>query len=145
MMFVSCSSLMAKTHGVFHPRGLQASYELHLLYAESLCGGWSLHPESPISRDIREARNGGAIKWCGDRRIRCSQDCSVRDGGAPGFQEILELTPERFRMSRIARVGPGDIVAAPRGLNGVHTYNSDGSLEVIDGVWDLSAEYHGSG
>jgi hypothetical protein len=45
-------------------------------------------------------------------------------------------------MEPIAAVGAADLLDAPAQLQGVHTYNSDGDLEMIDGVWDESLDRH---
>ena len=102
--------------------------ELMLFHADSLYGEWTLHPASPISRDIRVARCAGAPFLDGGTWIRPAQDGSETYGGALRFQRIVHIDPRQYREE------PAGAVTAHliRGATGVHTYNRAGDLEVID-------------
>jgi hypothetical protein len=65
----------------------------------------------------------------GGRLYRPAQDCARGYGGALVFNEVLELGPERYRERPAARLDP----TWARGLNGTHTYNEGGGVEVVDG------------
>lgn len=102
--------------------------QLFLFHAESLTGTWTLHPGSPISRDVRTARCGGAIIRDGDRLIRVAQDGGVAYGRGLRFMEITKLNRSEFAEREVADLTcdrfPGTI--------GVHTYNRCGDIEVVD-------------
>ena len=101
-----------------------------LFHAESLTGEWVLHPVSPISTDVRDARPGGGIVKVGDRLLRPLQDCSERYGRRLHIEEIVELTPETYRTRRLHSIEPD----WEKGLEGVHTYGYCAGWEVLDAV-----------
>jgi len=103
--------------------------ELWLFHAQSLFGEWTYHPANPISSDARRIRNGGAIFLDNDRWIRPSQDCSVGYGYALGLNEITRLDPLEYAEVPRAVISPSGV----KGCRGIHTYNRDGDIEVIDG------------
>jgi hypothetical protein len=102
--------------------------ELVLFYANSLFGDWTLHPASPISRDIRVARCAGAPFLDRGTWIRPAQDGSETYGGALRFQRIVQIDPQQYLEEPAGSVSAHMIP----GATGVHTYNRDGNLEVID-------------
>src|SRR3546814_17069523 len=57
-----------------------------------------------------------------------SQDCADSYGSAIAFNEVLELTPERYRERTLARLD-GSWSAT---LDGCHTYSALPSLELFD-------------
>jgi hypothetical protein len=101
-----------------------------LFSSDSLTGDWRLHPKTPISTDVREARSGGAIVQVGNRLLRPVQDCSENYGRRIHIEEILELTPENYRARLIETIEPD----WEKGLLGVHTYAYGGGIEVLDAV-----------
>jgi len=102
--------------------------ELMLFHSDSLCGDWTLHPASPISRDIRVARCAGALFLDGGTWIRPAQDGSETYGGAVRFQRIVHIDQREYREEAAGAVTARMIP----GATGVHTYNRNGELEVID-------------
>jgi hypothetical protein len=102
--------------------------ELLLFSSDSLNGQWSLHPASPISRDIRTARCGGAPFLDRGSWIRPAQDGSTTYGGALRYQRILRLDPQHYLEA------PAGCITADMlpGMTGVHTYNRCGDVEVFD-------------
>ncbi len=105
----------------------EASEQLLLFHADSLAGELRFHRRNPISADVRYCRPAGAIFADGCRLIRPSQDCSVTYGHQLNFHEIVSLTPDEYREQLITTVPP------LAGMEGIHTYNRCGSVEVIDG------------
>jgi hypothetical protein len=63
------------------PRG--RGIHLWLFSAEEPTGDWRLHPASPISTDVRNARGGGAIFRQGEMLVRPGQDGSHTRMGIP--------------------------------------------------------------
>ncbi len=110
---------------VREPEG--ASEQLLLFFSKSLTGPLRFHPRNPISVDIRCCRPAGAIFLQDGRLIRPSQDCSVTYGRQLHFNDILTLTPDDYAERRTLTVPP------PAGMEGVHTYNRCGRVEVLDG------------
>lgn len=104
--------------------------ELFLFHAASLEGPWTAHPRNPVVSDVRRARPAGQLfEWEG-KLLRPSQDCSARYGSAIVFNEVTRLTPDEYDELPFRRVGP----AWAKGNLGSHTYNFDGSVEVVDGL-----------
>jgi len=102
---------------------------LLLFYSASLTGAWHFHPENPISTDIRTNRGGGRVFQSHRRLIRPSQSCAPAYGYSVGFNEITELTRQRYRERTLKTITPEHW----SGLSGVHTYNWAGNVELIDG------------
>ena len=102
---------------------------LLLFYSESLSSEWRLHPNSPISTDIRNNRGAGAIIRAGDRLIRPSQSGSPIYGYSFGFHEIVSLTEHRYQERLLTAVSPQRF----KGMIGVHGYARLADFEVIDG------------
>ncbi len=102
---------------------------LLLFYATSLTGEWNFHPRNPISTDIRFNRGAGRIVRSQNRLIRPSQSCAPTYGYSIAFNEITELTRERYSERTLKIVGPEQF----QGLAGIHTYNCGGDFEFIDG------------
>ena len=102
---------------------------LFLYFAESLLGEWRFHPMNPICTDIRRNRGAGCVFRSQDRLIRPSQSCAPTYGYSITWNEITELSPERYAEQPLKTVGPEHW----KGLTGVHTYNCAGNFELIDG------------
>jgi hypothetical protein len=102
---------------------------LLLFYAKSLTGEWQFHPANPISTDIRRNRGAGRVFRSGNRLIRPSQACAPSYGYAVGFNEITELSTGRYSERHLKTITPEHW----KGLAGIHTYNSAGNIELIDG------------
>jgi hypothetical protein len=101
---------------------------LMLYYSDSLLGEWTLHPASPISRDLRFTRCAGSPFIDRGAWIRPTQDCSIAYGGALKYQRILTIDTQNYREEPAGMLTSQFIP----GASGIHTYNRDGHLEVID-------------
>ncbi len=89
--------------------------------------------ETPIVNDPSNARMAGAIVYEDLRIIRPAQDCSVEYGGGICFNEVISSPGEGYREKLIARIRTENIAyAAKQTYRGIHTYNTDGQIEVID-------------
>lgn len=102
--------------------------ELFLFVAENLEGPYRPHPASPIVSDVRHARQAGRLFRHDGRLIRSAQDCASSYGNAVVFNEVLELGPTVYRERELSRFAP----AWARALDGCHSYNIDGDVEVLD-------------
>ena len=102
---------------------------LLLFYSDSIRGEWRFHPANPISTDIRRNRGAGAVIRNGNRLIRPSQSCAPSYGYSIGFNEIIELSTERYEERSIRTITPEHW----KGISGIHTYNQAGGVELIDG------------
>jgi hypothetical protein len=100
-----------------------------LFLADSLIGEWRLHPANPVSSDVREARNAGAIFRRGAHLFRPSQNGGPAYGFGLNLREIVTLSEDRFEERAWCSVDPS---ALPFPAIGVHTYNSCGDVEAID-------------
>ncbi len=102
--------------------------QLFLFYSDSLMGKWTLHPESPISRDVRTARCGGSIIREDGNLIRVAQDGSPTYGYGLRFMEIVTLNTREYVEREVRSLNCSSF----SGSIGVHTYNRSDDLEVID-------------
>jgi hypothetical protein len=101
---------------------------LFLFYSESLTGDWKFHPANPISTDTRNNRAAGSVFRVDGRLIRPSQSNAPIYGYSFSFNEITELSPERYAEKQLRTIVPWD------GLCAVHTYNRASKIELIDGA-----------
>ena len=108
----------------------QADNRLFLFEADNLFGDWQFHPANPISADVRNARNAGAIFTLGEQLIRPAQDCSVRYGYAVHFQAITRLNSREYAETRTHSLLPPE----SEGIFNIHTYARGGGFELIDGA-----------
>jgi len=104
-----------------------------LFSAGELTGDWVLHPSSPVSTDVRNARSAGRIQKLGGRLFRPVQDCGERYGRRIHVEEILELTPSTYRQRRLYSIEPD----WEKGLQGAHTYDFCAGIEALDAVSPL--------
>lgn len=102
--------------------------ELFLFVAEALAGPYLPHPLNPVVRDVRRSRPAGRLFTDHGRLIRPAQDCAPDYGAAIVFNEVLELSPTRYRERELARLPPSWMP----GLWGCHTYSAIAGTEVID-------------
>lgn len=104
------------------------SDELFLFTSDTLEGPYRPHPANPILSDARMSRPAGRLFRHQGRLVRPSQCCVPIYGTAVVFNEVLELTPERYRERPMATLG----LDAMPGLDGCHTYNAWDGLEALD-------------
>lgn len=104
--------------------------ELFLYYSDNLFSNqWKPHPGNPVVTDVRTARPGGKIFTHNGKIYRPSQDCSVRYGRALNFNEITRLTEDDYSERMVKKWEP---TWFPH-LQGVHTFNFDKNITLIDG------------
>jgi len=103
--------------------------ELFLFSSDSLHGQWAPHPLNPIVSDVRCARPAGRIFLRDGQLIRPAQDCSEAYGGRLVFNRIDVLSPTEYREEPVGAIEP----AVDTGNLRTHSYDSDGTYEVLDG------------
>jgi hypothetical protein len=104
--------------------------ELHLFWSDDLRGPYHPHPLNPIVSDVCRARPAGRIIRNGEHLLRPGQDGSGGYGSAVVLSEILRLGPTEYEETPVARISP-----AHRDVQGVHTIDRDGAIEVMDLLW----------
>lgn len=104
--------------------------ELFLFYSESLEGPWNPHAMNPIVSDVRNARPAGNLFYQDGKLYRPAQDCSTRYGYAVNFNEVLELSENNYQERRVSSILPH----WNKKVKGVHTFNHDNGMSVIDFV-----------
>jgi hypothetical protein len=102
---------------------------LLLFYSESVRGQWHFHPANPISTDIRRNRGAGRVLRNANRLIRPSQSCAPSYGYSISFNEITELSKQRYQERPFRTITPEHW----SGISGIHTYNHVTDVELIDG------------
>ncbi|MBQ6266790.1 MAG: hypothetical protein IJK64_03365 [Clostridia bacterium] len=85
-----------------------------------------------ISENDAVARPGGNFIRVQDKVIRVSQDCAKDYGQAIVFSEVITCNQDKYEEKEILRIAPKDIKLNKQFVHGVHTYNANDSLEVID-------------
>lgn len=104
------------------------SETLHLFHAADPLGPWTPHRANPVAWSVEHARPAGAVFRVGADLIRPAQDCKDAYGRATVLHQITELTPDRYR-ERVVQTLHADW--DPR-ITGVHTFNRQGDVTVID-------------
>lgn len=87
---------------------------------------------NPVSENDFDARHGGNFICINGDIIRVSQDCDGDYGKALVFSRVEKCDILEYKETVLERVYPGDIKINASDVTGIHTYNSDGELEVID-------------
>jgi hypothetical protein len=105
------------------------SGSLLLFYSDAVTGPWHFHPANPISTDIRNGRNAGRVFEANSLVVRPSQNCSGLYGRSLTLNQITELTRETYSELPLLTIEPDTV----SGINGIHTYNWCGNVELIDG------------
>lgn len=108
--------------------GAGLSDELFLFTSDDLEGPYRPHPANPVLSDARMSRPAGRLFRHEGRLVRPSQCCVPIYGAALVFNEVLELTPERYRERPMATL---ELDAMPD-LDGCHTYNAWDGFEALD-------------
>lgn len=102
---------------------------LYLFYAEALAGPWRMHPNNPISTDVRNSRGAGSIVWADGRLIRPSQSCCPVYGYSFSLNEITKLSPTEYEELSLREYKPEVL-----GVKAMHTYNWIPGVDVVDGA-----------
>ncbi len=77
--------------------------ELLLFYADSLKGSWTEHPASPISKDVSNNRNAGAIIEEDSRCFRLAQDGTEGYGSGVNLFEIEIISKKEYQEKLIKK------------------------------------------
>lgn len=85
-----------------------------------------------LSDDDAIARPGGNLFFYQGDVIRVSQDCTGDYGVAVVFSKIIDCTTEHYAEEKVLRLSPADISVNKHFITGLHTYNANETMEVID-------------
>lgn len=103
---------------------------LHVAWADSLCGPWTVHPGNPVRIDRRSARPGGTPLWIGGRIMLPVQDCALTYGGAVRPLWIDRLDEAHFEAEA------GEALALPGSAGpyheGMHMLAACGDVTLFD-------------
>jgi hypothetical protein len=102
---------------------------LHLWSAPDFRGPWTAHPANPVLIDIASARPAGRIVMRDGALLRPVQDCRRGYGAALAIARIQRLDETGFEQTVETILTPGPQWPGRR----LHTLNSAGGLEFIDG------------
>lgn len=107
-----------------------ADSDLCIWFADDLFGHWQPHPANPVKKTLAGARPAGKPFVVDGKLYRPAQDCTKHYGHRLIINEILELSPERFRERAVSVIAPD-----PSGpcADGLHTANSLADVIVVDG------------
>ena len=97
--------------------------------ADKLLGPWQEHAKNPLIVNDRTARPAGNMIWRDDKLYRPIQDCRNGYGAALNLARVTKLDDESFEQVIETHLSP-NVNWPGRKL---HTLNSNGHLEVIDG------------
>lgn len=109
--------------------GGSLSDSLCLWSAPDLLGPWTAHPHNPVLVDIASARPAGRVEERQGRLLRPVQDGRSGYGAALGVAEIRQLHENGFVQHLVVHHTSGARWPGSR----LHTLNSAGDLETIDG------------
>lgn len=105
--------------------------ELFLFYADHpFSRSWTPHPQNPIVSDTKSARPAGKIFIEDGKLYRPSQNCARRYGYGLKINRIIELNEQHYREAESASYEPWE-----ERIKGVHTYNRDHHLTLIDAIY----------
>jgi hypothetical protein len=109
--------------------------ELFLFYADNpLSDQWTPHLMNPIVSDVCSARPAGKIFMLDGKLVRPAQDSSRGYGWRVVLNQISRLDEEVYQETPLNFLEP----VPGSGLKGIHTFNQQNGLSVIDGkgrVW----------
>jgi hypothetical protein len=109
--------------------GGEHSDTLHLWSASDFRGPWAPHARNPVLVDIASARPAGRLVERDGAILRPVQDCRNGYGNALTIARIATLDDDAFEQTIEARLQAGQQWLGSR----MHTLNSAGGLEFIDG------------
>ncbi len=105
---------------------------LSLFSAPELMGEWTPHAANPVLCDARCARPGGALFAHDGALWRVAQDCSRGYGSGLALARISRLDDGGFAQEDVRYLAPCPTSEGCRDLQGMHTLNAAGGIEVID-------------
>ena len=109
-------------------------YDNSKLYLYSVDGNGLVekYVDGYISDDVSAARPGGKFFEYNGDIIRVSQDCTGDYGVAVVFSKIEKCSENEYAEKKIERISPNDVTINKKSVSGIHTYNGNNELEVID-------------
>lgn len=102
------------------------------VYSVDEAGNAAEYYKAPISTDEASARHGGNFFTYRGDTIRVSQDCDGDYGKALVFSKVQKCDASGYSETLVQRIVPEDLKIDVKDVTGIHTYNTDGELEVID-------------
>lgn len=102
---------------------------LYIYYSDDLISeAWQVHPQSPVTRDVRGARPAGKIFEHNGKLMRPSQIGAPKYGYGIRLNEIIKLTPDEFEERPVDDILP----EWKEGLLATHTMNVVRGFAVVD-------------
>lgn len=102
------------------------------LYSIDDNGNVEKYVDSYISDDVSSARPGGNFFKYNEDIIRVSQDCTGDYGIATVFSKVEKCSKDGYKEKKVMRVSPDDVKIGKKFISGLHTYNANEEIEVID-------------
>lgn len=106
----------------------RAFEDLSIYFADSPLGPWRAHPMNPVMSDTVGGRCAGFPFRRNGLLLRPAQDSSRRYGSAVELREIVKLSATEWEERVAARIAPD----WNRHLIGLHTFNVNGDVTVVD-------------
>lgn len=103
---------------------------LHVAYAKSLSGRWTLHPMNPLVEGLAASRPGGTPIVDGDHILLPVQDCTNGYGGGVRLLRMVRLTTSHVAVDIADPIPPPP--SADPFSDGFHTLAAAGDLTLID-------------
>ncbi len=112
-----------------------ADAALYLFWSDRIEGPFMPHRHNPVKVDVRSARSGGTPFVHEGKLWRPAQDRTPGTRVEVVFNEVVELTPERFKEVPAERLLPFGHTAYTKGMR---TVSAVGDITVVDGLRDRS-------
>ena len=117
---------------VVESNGISSWDELFIFSSpELLSKNWCAHSQNPVISDCRSSRPAGKIFKESGRIYRPSQNSSIRYGYGLKINEIIELNQENYEERLVTEALPN----WDKSIIGLHTFNSEGNLNIIDAIY----------
>lgn len=88
---------------------------------------------NPVKSDVNNARGAGKIFEFDGKLIRPAQNCGNSYGEKLNFNQIIELSKDKFEEKFLCDISVNSINLNCKNVyTGIHTYNSVSNIEVID-------------
>jgi len=112
--------------------------ELFLYFSDDLfTSNWQSHPQNPIVSDQKLSRSAGKIFINENKIYRPSQDCSGIYGRALNINCITKLSETEYEEVFVSKTEP----TWDKKIKGIHTYNFDDKITVMDAFSDRGKVY----
>jgi hypothetical protein len=110
--------------------GEYSASRLFIWYSLSLLGPWKPHAGNPVKTDMRSIRPGGTPFVFDGDLYRPAQDCGQSYGGGIYLNQVVELSPRKFKEEEVAKIAPDNTGPYPDGL---HTITVTHNMILVDG------------